>query len=272
MTRTLAALVGHSLHRSRWLLTATLVLLAMFQGLTSFMASTFQEMKYFDRLAALVPDFIRQVLGSSFLPMLSFNGIVVLGYFHIAVITFLVGLAIALATEPAGDVEHRFTDLLLARPVPRWLPIVRTAVVVVLVALAAVASMALGTRVGLSLFAPAGAPWPRTSLVFSLSLSLAALVICWGCLALAVAAAARRRAVAGGATGLAAFALFLVDLVGRVREPVSGMARLSPFHYFSPLRALIGQAVPWSDVSALLAFGAAGLIVALFIYNRRDLA
>jgi ABC-2 type transport system permease protein len=254
------------------LLTATFALLAAFQCLTSFMAATFQEMKYFDRLAALVPDFIRQVLGSSFLPVLSFTGIVVLGYFHIAVLTFLVGLAIAMATEPASDVEHRFTDLLLARPVPRWLPIVRSAVLVVLVAVAATASMAAGTWVGLSLFAPPGAPWPRPRLILALSLGLAALVTCWGGIALAVGAAARRRVVAGAATGLAALAFFLLDVVARVREPVRGVARLSPFHYFSPIRTLIGQAVPWADVSALLAFGAGGLIVALLIYSRRDLA
>jgi ABC-2 type transport system permease protein len=272
MIPTLAALVAHSLRRSRWLLAATFTLLALFQGLTSFMAATFQEMGYFERLAALVPDFIRQIFGSSFLPMLSFTGIVLLGYFHFAIIVFLVGLSIAMATEPASDVEHRFTDLLLARPVPRWLSILRSAVVVAVVAAGVTLSMAAGTWGGLALFAPPGARWPRPGVVLSLSLSLASLLACWGGIALAAGAAARRRAVAGGGTGVAAFALFLLDLVARVRDPVGGGARLSPFHYFSPLLAITGARVPWADISALLAFGAAGLAVALVVYTRRDLA
>ncbi|RPJ69723.1 MAG: hypothetical protein EHM24_04595 [Acidobacteria bacterium] len=272
MTRALAALVAHSLRRNRWLLAATLVLLALFQGLTSFMASTFQEMKYFERLATLVPPFIRQAFGSSFLPMLSFTGIVVLGYFHFAVIAFLIGLAIAVATEPAADVEHRFTDLLLARPVPRWLPILRSAALVVICAAATTAAMAAGTRAGLALFAPAGARWPSPGLMLSLSVNLGALMMCWGGIALAIAAAVRRRGVAGAAAGLAAFALFLLDVVARVRDPIGGMARLSPFHYFNPLLLVAGQPIRPGDPAALLAFAAAGLVVALLLYTRRDLA
>ena len=272
MTRALAALVAHSLRRSRWLLAATCLLLAAFQALTSLMASTFYEMKYFDRLAALVPDFVRQVFGPSFLPMLSFTGIVVLGYFHFAVIAFLVGLAIAVATEPAADVEHRFTDLLLARPVPRALAILRSALVLVLVVAMCIGAMAAGTRAGLALFAPTGAPWPRPALILALSANLAALVICWGGVALARASVARRRAVAAALAGLAAFGLFLLDLVGRVREPLRGLSRLSPVHYFDPRRVFAGQPVDWTDSSTLLAVAAVGLTVALVAYQRRDLA
>lgn len=272
MTRTLAALVGHSLRRNRWLLAVAFTLLAAFQALTSIIASTFQETHAFDRLAAMVPDFIRQVFGASFLPMLSFNGIVVLGYFHFAVIAVLIGLAIAVATEPAGDVEFRFTDLLLARPVPRWLAIFRSALLVAVVAVGSTAAMALGTWAGLALFAPAGVRWPTPRPIVSLSVNLAALVACWGGIALAFAAAVRRRAVAGAITGLAGFAFFLLDLVARVREPLHGLARLSPFHYFNPLRPIAGQPVQWSDAWTLLGTATLGLAVALLIYDRRDSA
>ena len=271
MRRTLVALVGHSVRRSRALLAATVALLVVFQALTSLMAAAAQESEAFDRLAALVPDFVRQVFGASFFAMLSFSGIVVLGYFHFAVIAFLVGLAIATGTEPASEVEQRFNDLLLARPVPRWLPILRSALLVVLVALGTAGAMAAGTWAGLMLFAPAGVPWPRPGRILSLSVNLSALVMCWGGIALAFAAGARRRAVAGTAAGLAAFALFLLDLVGRTWAPASGVARLSPFHYFNPLRVVAGQGWVVSDTAALLAFGSVGVLISLFLYLRRDL-
>ena len=183
----------------------------------------------------MVPDFLRQALGGSFLALLSFNGIALLGFFHFAIIAFLVGLAVAVATEPASEVEHRFNDLLLARPLPRWVPIARSAVLVAAVAVAMGGAMCAGTWTGLALFAPAGLQWPAPRLILSLGGLMATLMACCGGLALAIGSAARRRGVAGAVAGLVVFALFLLDVVARVWEPARALGRLSPFHYFEPL-------------------------------------
>src|SRR5206468_4039433 len=73
----------------------------------------------FATLSSIVPEFIRSVAGPSMLAFMSFGGIVALGYFHPIVLASLLGLAIAIATEPAAEIESRFDDLTLTRPVPR---------------------------------------------------------------------------------------------------------------------------------------------------------
>ena len=264
-------LVAHSARRNGGLLGATVALLVAFQALTALMAASFQETKAFDQLAAMAPDFIRQAFGSSFLPMLSFSGIVTLGFFHFAVITFLVGLAIAIATEPASEVEAHFNDVLMARPLTRSVPILRSGVLVAAVSVATCGAMCAGTWAGLAMFAPEGTPWPRPRLILSLGALLAALMFCWGGVALAIGSLSRRRGIAGTLAGLAAFALFLLDVVARVWSPARGLGRLSPFHYFDPLRLVAGASLAWKDLMVLLAIGLAAFIAALVIYNRRDL-
>jgi len=269
--RALAALVGHSARRSRALLGATAALLVAFQALAALMAASFEQSGSFAQMAAMVPDFLRQAFGASFLALLTFSGIVLLGFFHFAIVAFLVGLAIAVATEPASEVEHRFNDLLLARPLPRWVPIVRSAILLAGVALATCGAMCAGTWAGLALFAPEGIAWPSPSLILSLGGLMAALMVCCGGVALAIGSAARRRGVAGASAGLLVFALFLLDVVARVWEPARLLARLSPFHYFDPIRLAIGQPIAWWHPAVLLSAGAAGTIVALVVYRRRDL-
>ena len=271
MSRAVASLAWHSFRRNRALLGATVALLLVFQSLTALMAASFQVSDYFARLAAMVPDFMRQALGASFLSLLSFNGIVLLGFVHFAVIAFLLGLSIAVATEPASEVEQRFNDLLLARPLPRWVPIARSALLVAAVALLTCGAMCAGTWVGLAIFAPAGVPWPAPRLILSLGGLMTSLMWCCGGIALAAGAAARRRGVAGAAAGFAVFALFLLDVVARVWEPARQVGLVSPFHYFEPIRLVSGLPVGWAHPAFLLAVGAAGLAAALVIYSKRDL-
>ncbi len=267
----LASLVRHSARRSRALLLVTAALLVGFQALASLMAASFQESDSFVQIAAMMPDFLRQALGASFLALLTFSGIALLGFFHFAVIAFLVGLAVAIATEPASEVEQRFTDLLLARPLPRWVPIARSAGLVAAVAAGMAAAMCAGTWLGLALSAPAGLAWPAPSLILSLGGLMAALMFGCGGLALPIGAAARRRGVAGAAAGLLIFALFLLDVVARVWKPAHGLGRLSPFHYFEPIRVVGGQPLDWTHVAVLVGVGAAGVVAALVIYSHRDL-
>lgn len=267
----LAALVRHSARRGRALLLVTAALLVGFQALASRMAASFEASDSFGPIAAMLPDFLRQALGASFLALLSFSGIALLGFFHFAVIAFLVGLSVAIGTEPASEVEHRFTDLVLARPLPRWVPIARSAVLVAAVAAGMAAAMCAGTWVGLALSAPAGLVWPAPRLILSLGGLMAALMFACGGLAVAIGAAARRRGVAGAAAGLLIFALFLLDVVARVWEPARGLGRLSPFHYFEPIRLVGGQPLDWTHVAVLIGVGAAGVVAALVVYARRDL-
>src|SRR5207247_591541 len=141
------------------------------------------------------------------------------GYFHPIVLASLLGLAIAIATEPAAEIESRFDDLTLTRPVPRSAVISRTAILLVGTVAGILVLMAVGTWTGLACCTPPTVQRPPIALFRSLAITLGAIVWCWGGLALAVASAVRRRAVASGLTGIAALATFLLDYLGRVWDP-----------------------------------------------------
>src|SRR5438105_4718816 len=165
-------LLVYSFKRVRALVVAMAVLLAGFQILLIVVAGSIESSGSFEQLAALMPPFVRQILGSSFISLMSFSGIVSVGYFHLSVMGSLVGLSIALGTMPTSEIETGFMDLILSRPVARHSIITRSIIVVMICTLALLVMMMIGTWAGLSALAPAGVAWPRPGLVRSLVISL----------------------------------------------------------------------------------------------------
>lgn len=265
------ALAAHSFRRMRGLIVGMSLIFGGFQVLSSLIASTFQESQLFSRIATIVPPYVRQALGSSFLTMMSFTGIVVLGYVHFAVMGSLVALAVAIGTEPASEIERGFSDLLMARPVPRASAITRSVLLLLAAATLTNLAMLAGTWIGLTLFAQRGAPWPPARLLLSLGASLWMLMWCWGGVAMAFGAGARRRSVAGGAVGFLAVTLFLADVAARVWERGRSLGPLSPFHYFNPIEVASGRPLNLAHMAVLGAVGAAGIATAYAIYRHRDL-
>lgn len=263
-------LLCHSLGRLRGLVAALALVLALFQVLLVRVAATLQESAGFGGLAGLVPPFMRQMAGEALFAFMSFSGIVCLGFFHPMVIAALCALTIAAATEPAAEVETRFLDAVLVRPVPRQAIIIRSAALLLLPALLLLALIG-GTAAGLHWLAPPGAQPPGARLIAALAVNLGSLLVCVGGLALAVAAASRRRSVAGTIAGVAALFLFLLDYLARAWKPAEAVAWLSPFHYYRAMELLTGQPLALSHVAVLLGAGAAGTAVAAVVFARRDL-
>jgi hypothetical protein len=120
--RDVLTLVRHSVRRHRSLLLAAMSVLFLFQVLMVAAARALEESGVFSAIGNLVPEFLRQwtnvVAGS-------FQGLVLFGHSHPLVVLLLVGLAIATATEPVEEIESKFADVLMARPIPRSVPINR---------------------------------------------------------------------------------------------------------------------------------------------------
>ena len=260
-----------SLKRARTLLVATGLLLAAFQVLLVLVASSIQNSGEFEQLAALLPPFVKAILGPSLASVLSFAGIVCLGFFDLAIIAALLALIIALATLPASEVETGFADLILARPMRRHWIITRTIVLVVLAILMMMALMMTGTWAGLAMLAPEDAQWPSARMIGSLALNLGMLLLCWGGIALAFGAACRR-GVAGAITGLLALATLLLELTGRLWPPAERVAWLSPFRYFIPFDLVMGSELPVENILVLWAIAMSGFTVAYAIFSQRDIS
>jgi ABC-type transport system involved in multi-copper enzyme maturation permease subunit len=271
MMRAAAVLLRHSLGRLKTALLVTAAALALFQVLLAMAASELQREGTFEQLAALVPGFVRELFGTALLSMMSFSGIMALGYYHVAIVAVLVGLVVAVATEPAAEVEAGFADLVLAQPVSRGVVMARSLILLALCPAIVIAAMTAGTFAGLSLAGPAAGAGPPARLVWKLAAGLWSVLACWGGVSLVIGAAARRRAVAAGIAGGAAAALMLIDYLSRVWTPIRGLARLSPFHYYNPLDLVMGKPLPPQDVGILIGTAAAAVAVAFALYQRRDI-
>jgi ABC-2 type transport system permease protein len=264
------SLLALSIKRARTLLIATGLLLAAFQVLLVLIASSIHPSKFED-LAALLPPFVRALLGPAVASVMSFGGIVCLGYFDLAIVAALLALIIALATVPASEVETGFADLILARPLRRHWIITRTIALVLVSTLMMLALMMAGTWAGLAMLAPDDAQWPSPLMIGSLALNLGLLMLCWSGIAMAFGAACRR-SVASATTGLLALAALLLDLTGRLWPAAERIAWLSPFRYFIPFDLVMGTALPVENILVLWAIAMSGFTVAYFLFSQRDIS
>jgi ABC-2 type transport system permease protein len=264
-------LLALSLKRARTLLIAMGLLLAAFQVLLIVIAGSIAHSGGFEQLASLLPPFARALLGPSLVSVMSFSGIVCLGYFDLGIVIALLVLIIALATVPASEVESGFADLILARPLPRHWLITRTVALLVVAILMMLALMLAGTFAGLAMFAPVNAGWPSPSVLGWLVLNLALLLLCWGGVALAFGAV-WRRSVASAVTGLLALTALLLDLTGRLWPPADRVAWLSPFRYFVPFDLVMGRALPIQNILVLWAIAMTGFTFAYFLFSQRDIS
>src|SRR5262245_360249 len=270
MTRSLV-LARHSFRRTRPLVIGMAIVLAGFQFLLTQVAVFLMRNQAFGLLSSLVPDFVRSMAGPSMVAFMSFGGVVALGYFHPIVLASLLGLAITIGTEPAAEVETRFGDLTLARPIARHQVITRTVILLAATITAVLVVMTAATWTGLVCCTPSTADRPAFALIRSLATSLGAVALCWGGVAVAVASGARRRATAAGATAVTTLAAYLVDYLGRIWDPARVAGRLSPFHYFEPMAIISGDAMNGSNLAMLVGVGAAAVAVAYLRFSRRGL-
>ncbi len=269
LSRTLA-LLAHSARRFRPLVLAFGAVLAGFQLLLALAAKAIQESDLFGRIATLMPDFVRQALGPAAISVMSFAGVISIGYFHMAVVAVLVGVAVAVATEAASEIESGFLDLVLAHPVTRLSLTLRTAALLAGCTVVLIGAMLAGTLVGAYWLARDDAGQIFTT-ACRLASNLAVLVFCWGAVAFALTSFARRRSTPALIAGLLAFSSYVVDYLAGVWRPASRVAWLSPFHYYTTASIIAGAAPPARDLLILACAAVAGIAVGALQLARRDL-
>jgi hypothetical protein len=204
-------LVRHSLHRWRGFFGATAIVLIAVQFFMILAARSLELSGRFRLVEAVMPAFMAQWTN---MMAASFAGFVLFGYSHPLVQLFLVATAIGVGSEPAAEIDTKFIDLLMARPLPRSAAVNRTLVMLVLVAAGAIVCMVGATWGGLRLLAPASARLPHARVVASLAANLAFLVLAWGGVALALASPLDGRSGVRPAG--------IGDVRARLRRPVLG--------------------------------------------------
>jgi ABC-2 type transport system permease protein len=262
-------LVRRSLGRVPVVFMSVVGLLAIFQIVLIAVARSLADTGNFAAIAQMVaPDFILKMFGGAFA---SFAGLSVLGFFDPLVMILVVQFAIFLATEPAGEVESGFLDLILARPIARHQLITRSLLVMTFGVLMATLTMGVATWVGLQALAPRDVEWPSVGTVRTLMVHLTALAWCFGCGGLACAAFVNRRAAAVATIGISAVAFYLADFVGASWHTARYAATVSPFHYFRGAEVLAGTAPTVRDLVVLISAGCSAIVVAYVKFQRRDI-
>lgn len=260
-----------SLKRARLLLCATGLLLAIVQAFRVLLAAALHNSGQFNEISALLPSFVRDLVGPSLASIMTFNGIVLGVYFDTGFIIALLAVAITVATLPASEIETGFADLILARPMPRHWLITRTIALVLFSIWFMLMMIMAGTWAGLALFAPSNVPWPSAPETAKLALSLGMLVLAWSGVAMAFGAA-YRRGVASTVTSLLAFAGLLLDWAHRLWPALKCVAWLSPFNYFQPYELVAGDPLRTENLLVLWAIAMTGYIVAYLIISLRDIS
>lgn len=265
------ALVTRSASRSWRPLLAVCVILSVLEVVLVLNASAQFEAQTFSRMADLMPAFLRRTLGDLTLVMLSFQGIVTVGFFHPVFVLLVSLLGIFFGSEPAYDVEEGFVDLLLARPLRRHWLITRSLALILIGACAPPLAMSLTMPTALWFLAPASAPWPAASVVAKMALNVTAVASLFGALSLLIASAARRRGAAIAVAGIVAVSCYLVMFLEPTWAPARRIGWLLPFHYFQPMNVLAGRGELWRDLSVLGLASLTLVAAAYWQFSRRDL-
>ena len=264
----MTALVLRSFGRVKVLTASLAVVLIALQLAIIAAARTFSDGDIFERMSQIAPAFFVQIMGPA---LASFSGFVMFAYVDPLIVMLVVVFAIYLATEPAGEVEMNFVDLVLARPIPRHSIVSRSFVVMAIGTLLMSGSMQATTWGGLWWLAPHDAQWPVPRTVFSLSVHMTLVAWCFGCIALAASGWARRRGAVVGAIGVVAIAAYLVEVLEPMWAPAREVAWVSPFHYYRAGRIIAGTAADGKNLAVLGTTTLAALALAYWRYQRRDL-
>jgi ABC-2 type transport system permease protein len=166
----------------------------------------------------------------------------------------------------AGEEEDGILGLTLAYPIERWRLVLAKALAVAV----GIATIALGTFVGLVTGVAVGGGGVGVGQLAALALHLALYGCAIGALALALAAATGRRTVALGATAAFGVVTFLVNGFAPLVDAVAWLKYVSPFYYYSG-HDPISRGVDLGDLAILAAASVALTAVAMVQIGRRDL-
>jgi hypothetical protein len=267
----LLTLARRSLVQGRFVVVGALVIVTGIQIVIVGQAAAIEQARGFSRMTELIPAFLQRGLGSKSLILATFHGTVAFGYFHPVVMLLVSVLAIYFTTEPAHEAEARLVDLTLARPVARHVVITRALLLGLMMVMLAAALMGGGMQLGLRLFADPAFSRPSAGTFVLMLVHLAAVAMCFGAFALAIAAGASRWVTAFGAAAFAAVALYLVDFLAIGWPVMRLISWISPFHYYNALGILAGDAAPARDLTILLSAAAVFVAFAYVRFSRRDL-
>ena len=231
----------------------------------------FGGMEAFESLFESLPESLKALFRAQGGFAANANGYLAADYRHpiylIAVLAFVISVAVGAV---AREVERGSALLVLSAPIARWRYLLAKAAALLLGTLVILAATMGGTWAGVIV---TGITDQVDMVVFlRVQANTLALALAVGGIALVVSS---RGSDAGQATGIATgiiATMYFIDFLSLIWSPAAPLGPFTVFHYYDPHGVSQEPGLPWRDLLVLGSVAAAGLVAALVIFQRRDIA
>jgi ABC-2 type transport system permease protein len=260
--RTLFALVLHTIRLQRRSALIWGLALGLYSAALVATFPTFGDMEQMDKLMRAYPEGLREAFNIE--DMGTPEGFLDSQVFSLAPLALAFFPILACAGAIAGAEERQTLDVLLGNPLPRWQLVVGSFL--------STALSLLGIAAVVGLFT-----W-GTALLFDVDLSLlttaAAVLNLWpiclffGGLALLCSALLHRRALATAIPGVALFAAYLADVLGKVSDDLEDLRPASVFYYYG---TAVKDGIDWANFAGVTLAALFFVLLAVLAFSRRDI-
>jgi ABC-2 type transport system permease protein len=216
----------------------------------------------------MLPPGIQALLGNEVARLLTLEGFLAFIFVHPFVLVLMSTFPIAFASGAlAGEVERRTIALVLTRPISRR----QVAGSVAVTMLIGVAVMCVALGGGLILITRLRGLGPIDLTAFGWATASAAAAF-WavGGVTLLSSSAASEAGRAGGVGAAFTLASYVANYVGNLAPDWKWLRRYSLFAYWDPQGVVTRGGVLWPDVAVLLGVAALTIVLALVVFDRRD--
>jgi ABC-2 type transport system permease protein len=259
---TLFALVLHTIRLQRRSALIWGLVLGLYSAALVATFPTFGDMEQMDKLMRAYPEGLREAFNIE--DMGTPEGFLDSQVFSLAPLALAFFPILACAGAIAGAEERQTLDVLLGNPLPRWQLVVGSFL--------STALSLLGIAAVVGLFT-----W-GTALLFDVDLSLlttaAAVLNLWpiclffGGLALLCSALLHRRAIATAIPGVALFAAYLADALGKVSDDLEDLRPASVFYYYG---TAVKDGIDWANFAGVTLAALFFVLLAVLAFSRHDI-
>ena len=216
----------------------------------------------------LLPPGIQALLGTGVARLLTPTGFLAFIFVHPFVLVLMSAFPITFASSAlAGEVERRTIALVLTRPISRR-QVAGSVAVAMMIGVGAMCAALWAGLVIVSRLRGLG-PIDVTALGWAAAAATAAFGLIGG-VTLLSSAAASEASRAGGVGAAFALASYVADYVANLAPAWRWLRRYSLFAYWDPQSIAARGGIIWSDVAVLAGAAAVTVVLALAVFDRRD--
>ena len=259
---TFLALVVHTVRLQRRGAIVWGVVLGLYSAAIVATFPTFGDMQQMDELIQAYPEGLREAFNIE--DMGTPEGFLDSQIFSLAPLALAFFPILASAGAIAGAEERGTIDVLLGNPLSRWQVVVGNFVATALSLLGIVALMGLFIW-GMAVLLDVDLSFGTTA---EAVLNLWPICLFFGGLAMLCSAVFHRRVLAITIPGVVLFAMYLIDVLGKVSEDLEDLRPASVFYYYG---SAIKDGIEWADFGGVTLVALILVLLAVLAFRRRDI-